>query len=157
MKVLSNKLKYSEIVLDNLSALNDYKDGYDTMDAECVDLCDALNSMKGVTTNESCCGHNYQPYTIWFTCDSLEPLTFIQSCIDRRYWEYGDHWSIELCISDTKPFLNFALTSKSTDLKTIIVQVKSMIDIFNYYLNHENRFTGLGQKYDNFIFTEIED
>ena len=157
MKVLSNKVKYSEVVLDNQSALNDWKGDYECMDAECVDLCDALNSIKGITTNESCCGHNYQPYSIWFTCDSLEPLTFIQSCIDRRYWEYGDQWSIELSILDTKPFLSFALTSKSTHLKTIMVQVESMIDIFNYYLNHENRFEYLGQKYENFIFTEVED
>jgi len=155
MKRLSNKIKYSDKILDNLSSLNNKGDG-EFMDAECVDLCDALNSMKGVTTNESCCGHNHQPYRIWFKCDSLEPLTFIQSCIDRRYWEYGDEWYIEPSISDTKPFLNFALTSKSTDLKTIVPQVESMVDIFNYYLNHENRFEGLGQKYENFIFEEVE-
>jgi len=155
MKRLSNKIKYSDKILDNLSSLNNKGDG-EFMDAECVDLCDALNSMKGVTTNESCCGHNHQPYRIWFKCDSLEPLTFIQSCIDRRYWEYGNEWYIEPSISDTKPFLNFALTSKSTDLKTIVSQVESMIDIFNYYLNHENRFEMLGQKYENFIFTEAE-
>lgn len=155
MRVLSNKVKYSEVVLDNLSTLN-HKGDHESMDAECVDLCDTLNSMKGITTNESCCGHNYQPYRIWFNADSLEPLTFIQSCIDRNYWEYGDQWFIELCISDTKPFLNFALTSKSTDLKTIMVQVESMINVFNHYLNHENRFEYLGQKYENFIFTEVE-
>lgn len=154
MKVLSNKIKYSDKILDNLSSLNN-KGDYEFMDAECVDLCDTLNSMKGITTNESCCGHNYRPYIIWFTCDSLEPLKFIQSCIDRRYWEYGDEWYIEISISDTAPFLNFALTSKSTDLKTIIPQVESMIDIFNHYLNHKNRFEGLGQKYENFIFTEV--
>lgn len=156
MKVLSNKVKYSEVVLDNQSALNDWKGDYECMDAECVDLCDALNSMKGVTTNESCCGHNHQPYRIWFCADSLEPLTFIQSCIDTRYWEYGDQWSIELSISDTKPFLNFMLQSKSTSLKTIMPQVESMIKTFNHYLNHENRFTALGQKYENFIFTEVQ-
>lgn len=156
MKLLSNRVKYSEVVLDNQSALN-HKGDYEWMDAECVHLCDALNSMKGVTTNESCCGHNYQPYRIWFTCDSLEPLTFIQSCIDRRYWEYGDQWSIELVISDTAPFLNFELASKSTHLKTIMQQVESMIDTFNLYLNHEARFELLGQKYENFIFTEVED
>lgn len=155
MKILSNKIKYSEVVLDNLSALN-HKGDHESMDAECVDLCDVLNSMKGVTTLESCCGHNYQPYQIFFSCDSLEPLTFIQSCIDRRYWEFGGEWYIEPYISDTKPFLNFVLTSKSKDLKAIMVQVESMIETFNYYLNHENRFEFLGQKYENFIFTEVE-
>lgn len=158
MKILSNKVVYSEVVLDNLSKLNRKGvDDDDAMDAECVDLCDALNSMKGITTNESCCGHNYQPYRIWFSADSLEPLTFIQSCIDKRYWEYGDQWFIEPSISDTKPFLNFALCSKSTDLKTIMPQVESMIDVFNIYLNHGNRFEFLNQKYENFIFTEVVD
>ena len=153
MKKLSNKIKYSDKILDNLSVSN-HKGDRDFMDSECVDLCDSLNSIVGITTLESCCGHNYHPYCIWFSCDSVEPLTFIQSCIDRRYWEYGDQWYIEPVISDTKPFLNFILRSKSKHLKTIMVQVESMIESFNYYLNHKNRFNFLGQKYENFIFTE---
>lgn len=139
MKKLSNKLNYHE-----------------SMDVECIDICDALNSMKGIMTNESCCGHNREPFRVWFSCQSLEPLKFIQSCIDKRYWIHGEEWSIRLSISDTKPFLNFVLESKSKDLKTIVDQVESMIDILNYFLNHKNRFELLGQKYENFIFDEVD-
>ena len=36
------------------------------MDIECIALCDALNGLPGIQTNESCCGHGNHPYRIWF-------------------------------------------------------------------------------------------
>jgi hypothetical protein len=128
------------------------------MDSECVDLCNALNSIKGIETSESCCGHNYETYKIFFLCFDLKALRFIQACIDSRYWKYGSEWSIRTYISDSGPeLLNFILESKSSDLNEIMVQVKDMIDSFNYYLNHEGRFKFLGLDHENFIFEEVEE
>lgn len=44
------------------------------MDAECVPLCDAINSIGGLTTVESCCGHGEKPFCVFFNVASLEKL-----------------------------------------------------------------------------------
>ena len=161
MKRLNNKVDYGDEVLGNNEILSrtgkgHYGNGW--MDAECVDLCDTLNSMKGIETTESCCGHDARPYRIFFKCRDLLALRFMQSCIDGRYWKHGDDWNIMMSISDTGPdYLTFRLESKSRRLAEIMPQVEDMIQTFNYYLNHENRFEFLGLSYDNFIYEEVEE
>ena len=160
MKVLSNKVDYGDKVLSNSEIQSRITKGGHLgegwMDAECVDLCNAINSMKGLETVESCCGHNYQPYLIFFKCHELSALRFLQSCIDNRYWEHGSEWSITSHISDTGPEqLYFLLESKSSNLVEIMSQVEDMIRTLNHYLNHENRFEFLGLDYSNFIFEEL--
>ena len=159
IKRLSNKVNYGDLILSNSEILNRTGEGNfsnDWMDKECVDLCDTLNSIKGIETVESCCGHDYQPYCILFKCYNLSALRFLQSCIDRRYWSYGDEWRITTSIGDIGPEqLTFILESKSTKLNEIISQVEDMIQTINHYLNHKNRFEFLGLDYNNFIFDEI--
>lgn len=36
------------------------------IDPECVNLCMAMNLVKGIQTTESCCGHGEYPFRIWF-------------------------------------------------------------------------------------------
>lgn len=77
------------------------KQEYDEyMDVECIPLCNALNSLPGIETLESCCGHTKKPFAIWFRCNSELSLRFLGRCIDRRYWKYGNNWRIELDNSD---------------------------------------------------------
>ncbi len=159
MKRLNNKVDYGNLVLSNseiLSRMGKGDSDREWMDAECVDLCDTLNSIKGIETSESCCGHNYKPYLIFFNCSDLSALKFIQSCIDRRYWQYGYDWKITTMISDTGPdFLTFILESSSSKLDEIMPQVEDMIRVFNHYLNHKGRFEFLGLDYDNFVYEEV--
>jgi len=158
MKRLNNKVDYDDRVLSNSEVLNLKDRGNGWMDAECVDLCDAINSMRGLETVESCCGHNHQPYRIFFKCHSIPALRFLQSCIDNRYWQYGHLWSITSYISDTgTEQLGFLLESNSSKLDEIMPQVEDMVRIFNHYLNHVGRFEFLGLDYDNFIFEEAEE
>ncbi len=161
MKKLNNKVDYGDEILSNdqiLSRMGKGHFGNGWMDAECVDLCNAINSMKGLETIESCCGHNDRSYRIFFKCHSIPALRFLQSCIDNRYWQYGHLWSITSYISDTGPEqLGFMLESKSSKLDEIMPQVEDMIRVFNHYLNHEGRFNFLGLDYDNFIFEEVEE
>ena len=44
------------------------------MDAECLQLCDAMNLVPGIETRLSCCGHGEHPYRIWFVAECLEAL-----------------------------------------------------------------------------------
>jgi hypothetical protein len=157
MKRLNNKVNYGDKILGNTELLN-LKNSFrnDWMDAECVDLSDTLNSIKGIETVESCCGHNYEPYRIFFKCYELPALRFIQSCIDKRYWKYGGQWKITTSIADVGPEpLDFVLESTSSNLNEIMTQVEDMIIVINYYLNHKNRFELLGLDYANFIFEEV--
>jgi hypothetical protein len=159
MKKLNNRIDYGKKVYNNakVQIMTSKKDWVsDWMDKECVDLCNTLNSVKGITTVESCCGHNYNNYHIFFKCNSLRALKFVQACIDTRYWEYGSEWIITTYITDSKEDpLEFLLASRSKNLEEIMVQVESMIESFNYYLNWKPRFDFLGLDYEDFIFSEV--
>lgn len=50
------------------------------IDKECVPLCDAINSLKGLFTTCSCCGHGKEHFRIWFKTESLRCLP------DLLYW-----------------------------------------------------------------------
>lgn len=56
-------------------------------DYECIDLCNAVNSIEGLETVGSCCGHGITPYRIWFVAKSLKPLP------DLLYWLDSCHCS----------------------------------------------------------------
>ena len=68
----------------------------DNMDAECVGLCDMINSLDGCETFESCCGHGVRPYSIYFFCDSHYSLAVLARSVDRRYLNSWTQWIITL-------------------------------------------------------------
>jgi hypothetical protein len=43
-------------------------------DEEVASLCKALNSLDGITTVESCCGHSKEPFRIWFHADNVDDV-----------------------------------------------------------------------------------
>jgi len=55
------------------------------IDTECVALCDAMNSVPGIRTTSSCCGHGEREYRVWFHADNLEALPPL------IYWFAGCH------------------------------------------------------------------
>lgn len=114
------------------------------MDEECIHLCDALNCLPGVKTRESCCGHGDRPFTIWFSCTSDISLRFLGRCIDRRYWEFGSNWRIELENSDVNyDYSVFTLIShgywgnvlKNTLGSDAYNQANDLIDNMEWHLN----------------------
>jgi hypothetical protein len=54
----------------------------DDMDAECVELSDALNTIKGVQSVSSCCGHGKRPFRVWFRCGDFRSLARIAYAAD---------------------------------------------------------------------------
>ena len=54
-----------------------------TMDPESVALCDAINSVPGLFTTESCCGHGKHPFKIFFKVRRLSALPWL------LYWADG--------------------------------------------------------------------
>ena len=55
------------------------------MDMECIKLCEAMNTMPGIRTTESCCGHNKDNFHIWFDAENLDSLPAL------LYWFAGCH------------------------------------------------------------------
>lgn len=43
-------------------------------DTECQALVNALNTLPGIRTTESCCGHGEHPFWIWTEADDLDSL-----------------------------------------------------------------------------------
>lgn len=68
---------------------------YGDIDVECVNLCDAMNLYPGIRTIESCCGHNENPFRLWFMADHLKDLPAL------IYWFAGCHcgfynWKVQV-------------------------------------------------------------
>lgn len=81
-------------------------------DPEVVPLCDALNSIPGIQTLESCCGHGTQPFKIWFEAESVAILNLILWAGYHRWWSWNNDWMLNLDFGD--PFRN------STKIKLLL-------------------------------------
>ena len=53
------------------------------LDPEVLSLCRAMNAFPGIFTVESCCGHDREPFRIWFKAESLEVLPDLLWFFDR--------------------------------------------------------------------------
>lgn len=131
------------------------------MDAEVIDLCNAINSLPNLRTNESCWGHGDMPFQIWFELTPAKAtqgyqnqgLFFITRCVDRRYW--GRDWSISLEVGDVihkdnvLPTL-FLLSSNKSKGKKALKEARELFDNMEYHLNHENFTDGFHLDIDKF-------
>lgn len=82
-----------------------------TIDKEVIELCDAMNRFKGVTTFESCCGHGDYPFRVWFVVDSLESLPpllyFFDGCHSGIYG-----WTVKVTTDCAMSPVHFCACSK---------------------------------------------
>ena len=64
---------------------------YKKIDKECVSLCKAINRIEGLQTASSCCGHNKDNFSIYFTVQEVENfpilLYFIDACHVGFNWD----------------------------------------------------------------------
>ena len=117
------------------------------MDQECIELCNILNTLPGVTTFESCCGHCKERYYIWFFCTSIDTLSRLGRVTNRNYSD--EMWEVVLDSTDTSPYGVFWLRSKepfssyiemheSVDnlIYNITLWFKDEYD--NYFLGHQS-------------------
>jgi hypothetical protein len=85
-----------------------YTSNYDgLMDTECIKICNYFNSLPGVKTSNSCCGHGSKTFSVFFECTDWRSLAFLGRCIDQRYFKYGN--DIEICLSNSDVNNNFAV------------------------------------------------
>lgn len=55
----------------------------ENIDPEVVELCSALNSIEGVYTVDSCCGHGEYPYRIYLFIENIDVMRHICYWLDR--------------------------------------------------------------------------
>lgn len=125
-----------------------YKGKYDKyMDPQCIDICNALNSLPGIETTESCCGHNKNSFMIFFKVkNSKQGLFFLTRCVDRRYWRYGNDWTLELNVGDMfidkhLPITYF-LHSGNIKGQKAYKQIKDLVENMEHHLNHKGFIEG---------------
>lgn len=139
------------------------------MDKEVVALCDAINALPALHTIESCCGHGEDVFSIWFKCDgtSMDGLFFLTRCVDRRYFQHGHSWSIELEVGDLiqDGILPTYFLLQSGNLwsgdkimgEEAYKQAEHLVENMNQHLNHENFMNGFGLKVEDFNTEKIEE
>lgn len=86
----------------------------DDMDKECIRLCDAMNSFRGIRTNDSCCGHGARTFAIHFrvTGDynkNLPPLLYYFDGCHTRV----SGWRVEVYTDCSAIGVSFMATAKS--------------------------------------------
>ena len=117
------------------------------MDDECIELCNLLNTLPGVTTFESCCGHLRYPYYIWFFCNSIETISRLGRAVAINYSD--GNWEIAVDSTDTSPYGVFWLRTKErfkTD-EEMSISVSHLIENIKYWFKDEFDTYFLGQQH----------
>lgn len=112
-------------------------------------LVNRLKSLKGIdvfyTNYQSSKDINDAPLSIWFNVTDNEGLFFLTRCVDRRYWEYGHIWGIDLSVGDIVVNnllpITYRLHSGSSIFDTN-TQIESLINNMDYHAKHINFIKG---------------
>ena len=101
------------------------------MDNECVALCNTLNSLPGIQTFESCCGHGKNNYRIWFRADNINDLCIPTMGCNRNYCGHIG-WHIEInhveCPNKTVFLMEGPIGSESySAIDDIITTINSFV------------------------------
>jgi len=90
----------------------------DQMDRQCIRLCDAINSISGLKTFESCCGHGKNSMLVFLEAHEVQDLCALAMSVNRMYggplWQ-GHEWTVKVwhIESGPRPTTCFLLESPS--------------------------------------------
>lgn len=119
----------------NVHLMEEKKDRYDGyMDKECIPICDALNSLHGMKTTSSCCGHCENRFMIFLNCNDAYSLSIIARSFDRRYSVTHQQWHIEMTTCDNGGYNYFLHSEKEYDNdKDMMEDVLQLIDNIEHW------------------------
>jgi len=106
----------------------------DDLDPELLTLCHALNSLPGIRTDGSCCGHGEAPIRIWLKADGTRSLLPIGWALDKRYQRRAFTCTVEITDMPDDSVL-FLLESKEKGPLAYVEADKLAAD-FEEFLNH---------------------
>lgn len=132
------------------------KNRYDgRMDEECIPLCDALNSLPGVETTSSCCGHCKNDFMIFFNCNNSYSLAVIARAFSRRYSGTFLAWKIEVETHDNGGYGYFMHSVKpyptEFEMKTDVGQLIENLEVwkaeeYKEYFNYGGKEEALNRR-----------
>ena len=105
---------------------------YSEIDAECVNLCKAINKIPGLFTVLSCCGHGTLEFRIIFRVIDLNDLPILLSCIYENC-----KWTVDVHADFFKSLPMFTLWGPIGDLDAAQVLAKELNDQFTRIKNGE--------------------
>lgn len=121
----------------------------DRMDPECVQLCDAVNSIAGLETVSSCCGHGKTPFRIFFYLrdkTKINNLSVISRVMDRRYGG-PVNWECVLEGTDAPEYMPyFCITSGASRGEKAYAESIDIAENMSFHLQHENFIALFGIK-----------
>ena len=85
------------------------------IDKECIELCKVINSIGGIYTIESCCGHGKDTFSIWFEVADLSRLPILLYYIDPCH--VGFRWRCEVQTDCAMSRVHFHLDCESIGKK----------------------------------------
>lgn len=137
-------------IKQNKENMEEKKDNYDgNMDKECIQICDALNSISDVHTTESCCGHCKDRFMVFFTCDNPHSLAIIARVFDRRYISTSQPWYIELQTKDSGAYDYFIHSETKYDSEIAMMKdVNQIIENIKHWCDDKfaSHFKGCDDK-----------
>ena len=81
----------------------------DELDPEIAELVGAINAIPGLTTFESCCGHDEKPVRVWFSAKGVDDVALLSWCSDACHIDgLRASWTIFAstdCLGETTRFL----------------------------------------------------
>lgn len=98
---------------------------YDELDKEIVPLVRLLNSISGIETTESCCGHDKTPCRVWCKVESFEALL----ALSKLFW-WNEDWVISIDgyaqgeSNDKDMTLIILVEARSTHLAEIVEDIE---------------------------------
>lgn len=110
------------------------------MDKECIELCDAINSIPNCSTFESCCGHLKNPFKIFVRTSDEYALSILSRCFDKRYCGTHQRWYIELLTEDfgTPKFCLYIHSEDSyKDYDTMKKDCETLSENIKYWMREE--------------------
>ena len=137
-------------IKQNKENMEEERDNYDgNMDKECIQICDALNSISDVHTTESCCGHCKDRFMVFFTCDNPHSLAIIARVFDRRYIGTSQPWYIELQTKDSGAYDYFIHSETKYDSEEVMMKdINQIIENIKYWCDNKfaSHFKGCDDK-----------
>ena len=111
------------------------------MDKECIQFCDALNELPGVTTFESCCGHLQRQYVVYLYTDNPYSMAVIARSFDRRYLPTKILWKTTIETIDVERTPQFCIGIYSEepfkDYNTMMQDVSKVVESIKYWKQPE--------------------
>lgn len=104
------------------------------MDEQCIELYYLFNSLPDTVTFDSCCGHEIDPFMMFFKCYNIDVLTRLGKAVNKNYSD--GNWEILVDSVDIEPYGCFWLrTNKILKNDELDESINELIKSIKYWFD----------------------